>query len=140
MVTSRVRLTEPLGAGGMGSVWHADHLSLDTQVAVKFISDQARQDDPTLSSRFTREANLAAKLNHPHVVQVFDHGLMDDGTPFIVMERLEGTSLRDHLKSSGRLSLRKTALLVSQLADVLAQAHKIGIIHRDIKPANIFLV
>ncbi len=140
LVTPNVRLVRLLGKGGMGAVWVADHLTLDTQVAVKFISVELAQTDSNLTQRFTREASLAAKIKSPHVVQTFDHGMMDGSTPFIVMELLEGESLGERLARSGSLSLREAAKLVSQVAEVLATAHGMGVVHRDIKPDNIFLI
>ncbi|MBI4705014.1 MAG: protein kinase [Deltaproteobacteria bacterium] len=140
MVTPSVRLVEKRGEGGMGSVWVADHLSLRTRVAVKFITPELYQQNPELSERFGREASLAAQIKSPHVVQIFDHGRTEDGTPFIVMELLEGESIEDRLKRDGKLGLRETVGLVSQVAKALGRAHKLGIVHRDIKPANLFLV
>lgn len=140
MVTSNVRLVAPLGAGGMGTVWVADHLGLDTQVAVKFISPVLAATDPSLVARFKREASAAAKLNSPHVVRMFDFGVMDEGTPYMVMELLSGNSLADWLDLEGTLSPRVTALIIAQAAKALSAAHKIGIVHRDIKPDNLFLI
>ncbi|MBI4705529.1 MAG: protein kinase [Deltaproteobacteria bacterium] len=140
MVTASVCLVEKLGEGGMGSVWAADHLSLKTRVAVKFISPELFQQSPELAQRFDREASLAAQIKSPHVVQIFDHGRMGDGTPFIVMELLEGESLEDRLAREGKLGLRESVAIVSQAAKALGRAHKLGIVHRDIKPANLFLI
>lgn len=135
-VTDRVQLVRLLGRGGMGSVWVADHLTLERQVAVKFVlQDSGRE----ALDRFSREAKLAAKLNSPHAVRVFDHGTMDAGIPFIVMELLEGESLADRLSSTGRLTVAEVVLLVKQVAQVLSEAHGLGIVHRDIKPANLLL-
>src|SRR5262245_29598988 len=92
MVTSNVRLVRPLGEGGMGSVWAADHLGLDTQVAVKFISAELVKDEQ-IRARFSREAKATAQIKSPHVVQTLDHGFMPDGTPYIVMELLHGASM-----------------------------------------------
>jgi len=140
MVTPKVRLTEILGQGGMGSVWLADHLSLDNEVAVKFLAPELLAKDPTLAERFKREAAVAAKISSPHIVQVLDHGLTDDGLPYIVMERLKGENLGQRLERSKRLNLRETGLILSQVAQALTAAHSIGVVHRDIKPDNIFLV
>ena len=137
MVTDRVRLRQPLGAGGMGSVWTAEHLTLDIDVAVKFIH-AAR--DESMVRRFAREARLAAKLDNPHIVKMFDYGVMGDGVPFIVMELLDGESLAEHLEANGPMSVEHARLLVHQVALVLNDVHGQGIVHRDIKPANIFLV
>ena len=139
LVTANVRLLSVLGQGGMGSVWRADHLTLDVQVAVKFISHEVAKRDPGLRDRFRREASIAAKIKSPHTVQIFDHGTMSDDTPFIVMELLEGKSLGDRLEGEC-LEVDETAVLVSQVAEVLARAHDMGIVHRDLKPDNLFLI
>src|SRR6185503_15565378 len=88
LVGQNVRLATLLGQGGMGSIWIADHLTLHTQVAVKFMSVDVTK-HPDAIGRFTREASVAAQIKSPHVVQTFDHGLTTDGVPYIVMELLE---------------------------------------------------
>lgn len=139
MVSQNVRLTRPLGEGAMGSVWVADHLTLETEVAVKFISAALASSDPEILTRFVREASLAAKIKSPHVVQTFDQGVMADGTPYIVMERLEGESLQEMIERLDRIDLARTAQIVVQVARALSKAHDLGIVHRDIKPDNIFI-
>ena len=139
MVTTNVRLVSPIGEGAMGSVWLAEHLTLETEVAVKFILAKVANREEAVT-RFKREAAVAAKIKSPHIVQVFDQGQMEDGTPYIVMERLEGESLDLRLERVRRLTMRQTAQIVSQVAKGLRAAHKVGIVHRDIKPSNIFLV
>jgi serine/threonine-protein kinase len=140
MVTSNVRLVELIAEGGMASVWLADHLGLDMPVAVKFISPEVAEKDPSVETRFKREASLTAKLRSVHVVQTFDHGAMPDGTLYIVMEYLEGSLLADWMALTAVMGLREEALIVSQVAKVLQRCHGLGVIHRDIKPENIFLV
>jgi serine/threonine protein kinase len=139
MVNANVRLTELLAEGGMGSVWRADHLSLQTEVAVKVISPAIAGREPTLQQRFKREAAVSAQLRSTHVVQVFDHGETDDGVPFIVMELLEGQSLTQRIEGDGPMTLREAGMVVAQVAKVLHRAHVLGIVHRDIKPDNLFL-
>jgi serine/threonine-protein kinase len=139
-VTPSVTLLEPLDQGGMGAVWIAQHSGLDTRVAVKFIASDLPKNHPELVARFKREARAASRIKSPHVVQTFDHGSMPDGTPFIVMELLEGSSMADWMDLVGRMAAGDVAKLVQQLAGVLGKAHKLGIVHRDIKPANIFVV
>jgi serine/threonine protein kinase len=115
MVTANVRLLSPIGEGAMGSVWLAEHLTLETEVAVKFILDKVPNREDAVT-RFKREAAVAAKIRSPHIVQVFDQGLMGDGTPYIVMELLEGESLDVRLERVCRLTMRQTAQVVSQVA------------------------
>ncbi|PCC69237.1 serine/threonine protein kinase [Nannocystis exedens] len=122
----------------MGSIWIARHLQLDVDVAVKFMAPELA-DSAELRSRFEREAKAAAMLKSPHAVQVHDYGI-DDGTPYIVMELLEGEDLATRLSRERRLSLAATRRIVEDVGKALRRAHEIGLIHRDMKPANIFLV
>ncbi|MDI3290010.1 protein kinase [Polyangium sp. 15x6] len=137
-ITPTLRLQRLLGKGGMGSVWIADHLALGTQVAVKFMSP-TYVENPSLVQRFRTEAMAAAQIKSPHVAQVFDHGFTTDGTPYIVMELLEGEDLKRRIRREGPLPLKDVALVVSQASKALSRAHALGIVHRDIKPDNIFL-
>ncbi len=138
-VTPSITLVRLLDRGSMGSVWVADHAGLGAQVAVKLMSPEIAG-QPELVTRFTREAHAAANLRSPHVVQVFDHGIAADGTPYIVMELLDGESLQKRLKRERSLDAAETAQIIGQTCKALAKAHQLGIVHRDIKPANIFLV
>jgi len=138
LVGSNVRLVRVLGQGGMGSIWVADHLTLQTQVAVKFMTAEVAK-NPDGAARFTREASAAAQIKSPHVVQTFDHGLTDEGVPFIVMELLEGEDLSRRIQHDGKMSPEHVAPIVSQVSKALYRAHALGIVHRDIKPENIFL-
>jgi eukaryotic-like serine/threonine-protein kinase len=137
-VSDKVRLTRPLGRGGMGTVWAAHHEALDTEVAVKFIQLAAAADADV--ARFSREAKLAAQIKSPHVVQMFDHGVLDDGTPYIVMELLRGESLAQRLRREPAPTVEEVATIVDQVARALTVAHGADVVHRDIKPDNIFLV
>ena len=139
MVTASVRLAGLLRRGGMGSVWRAEHLSLGTEVAVKFMSPQYLESED-LVTRFTREATSAAQIKSPHVVQILDHGVLDEGLPFIVMELLVGEDLAQRIKRRGPLPLAEIASVVLQVGKALSKAHQAGILHRDIKPDNIFLL
>ncbi len=138
LVGTNVRLLRPLKRGGMGSVWLAEHLTLRTQVAVKFMSERLAQDQEYVA-RFSREATASAQIRSPNVVQVFDHGIAADGTPFIVMELLEGEDLRMRLAKVGTIGLDEAATIVVHIARALAKAHANGIVHRDMKPDNVFL-
>ncbi len=140
IVAGRYRLKERIGSGGMGAVWSADHLSLGHGVAIKFLSVTVASNDDA-RGRFTREAMLAAQLGElsRHVCRVFDHGLLDDGTPYLVMERLQGEALNTRLRRERRLPLDEVVEIVSQLCRALQVAHDAGVVHRDLKPANVFL-
>ncbi|MDB4936056.1 MAG: hypothetical protein JWP87_3028 [Labilithrix sp.] len=137
-VTPSVRLVSPLGAGGMGAVWLADHTALNTRVVVKFMlvgldaSTSAR-------ARFKREAEAASQVKSPHVVQTFDYGVTAEGVPFIVMEHLEGRDLAAEIAARGALDPATVITIVAQVAKALGKAHASGLLHRDIKPDNIFL-
>jgi len=122
----------------MGSVWVAEHQNLKTEVVVKFMAD-ALASDPVSLARFSREASAAAAVKSPHVVQMLDHGFTEDGTPFIVMELLDGEDLRRRLARDLVIPLTELASIVAQACKALSRAHASGIVHRDIKPDNIFL-
>ncbi|MEB2324595.1 MAG: serine/threonine-protein kinase, partial [Sorangiineae bacterium] len=139
LVAGKYRLTRLLGKGGMGSVWEGVHTSLGTRVAVKFIEAEYAE-SAEARSRFQNEARAAAALTSKHVVQVYDHGVMDDGRPYIVMEFLAGEPLDQRLDRQGRLGLEETTRIIHQVCRALAKAHEAGIVHRDLKPENVFLV
>ena len=122
----------------MGSVWRAEHLTLGTPVAIKLIEASIAQSEEALA-RFKREAQAAAELRSAHVVHIMDYGV-ENGTPYIAMELLEGESLADRLSRLGRLPPSDTATILSQVARALTKAHQQSIIHRDLKPDNIFIV
>jgi serine/threonine-protein kinase len=138
-VTESIELESLLAEGGMGQIWAAEHLLLRRRVAVKFLSVSLADDIGALQ-RFTLEAQTVARLASPHVPQVFDHGNMADGTPYIVMELLEGIDLQRRLRNGDFPSLEQTVQIVRQVCSGLSSAHALGIVHRDIKPENIFLV
>jgi serine/threonine protein kinase len=122
----------------MGSVWVAHHARLKADVVVKLLSD-AHLDDDAIRARFEREVAAAAQVRSPHVVQTLDHGVTEDGVPFIVLELLEGEDLAQTLATRGRLELDEAMLVLESLGSALTKAHELGIVHRDIKPANVFL-
>jgi len=138
VVAGRYRLTRKLGAGGMGSVWLAYDLSLDTRCALKLVDDEKAKNEE-VRIRFQREAKAAAQLRSPHVVDVFDHGDWS-GVPFIAMEYLDGEDLGARLARLGRLDPGSTYRVIAHVARALTRAHAIGIVHRDLKPENVFLV
>jgi serine/threonine-protein kinase len=126
-----------LGQGGMGTVWSARNLGLDSVVAVKVLSTAV--DSLTLRERLLREAQAAAQLTHPAIVRVFDVGETERGEPFIVMELLRGCSLAAVVARDGRVAPTRLVQLLLPIADALSLAHEKGIVHRDVKPDNIFI-
>lgn len=140
-LSDRYELGETLGFGGMSEVHYARDLLLHRDVAVKVLrADLAR--DPTFYLRFRREAQNAAKLNHPTIVQVFDTGEAetDEGPlPFIVMEYVEGETLRDILRANGPVAPRQAMTWMADVAAAMDFSHRNGIVHRDMKPANVMI-
>lgn len=138
VLVGRYKLETRLGAGGMGTIWRAEHLVLQAPVAVKLIDREAVPDEDTVA-RFLREAKAAAALRSPHVVQIIDYGV-DGKIPFMVMELLEGENLAQRLKRARRLSRQDTARILTHVGRAMVRAHEAGIVHRDLKPDNVFLV
>lgn len=138
IVGAKYRLLRLLAFGGMGSVWVARHVELDVDVAIKSIAaeDFLRRED--LRKRFKREARVVAQLRSPNIVRVFDYGV-EEGTPYIAMELLEGEDLKSRLDRLGALALQDAATIVRQVAAALDAAHRAKLVHRDVKPSNVFL-
>ncbi len=140
VIDGRYKLNRIVASGGMATIYAALDLRLDRQVAVKIMHPHLAQDEKFVE-RFIREAKAAASLSHPNIVAVLDQGWNQGGTPcvFIVMELIEGATLRDYLIEQGRLSIEKVLPIIMPVASALAAAHKLGIVHRDIKPENILV-
>jgi serine/threonine-protein kinase len=138
VVAGKYRVERLLGQGGMGSVWAGRHVTLGQLVAIKFVhpklagSAEARR-------RFDTEAKAAARIKSRHAVAVHDHGVSENGQPYIVMEYLEGEALERAIRRRGRLPFSEVVPIVAQSARALSAAHEAQIIHRDLKPDNIFL-
>src|ERR1700693_4601200 len=133
---SHYRIISKIGAGGMGEAYLAQDTRLDRKVALKILpADVASNHDRM--ERFIREAKSAAALNHPHIAQIYEIG-EHDGTHFIVMEFLDGVTLRETIHSEGT-DLNKLLRFLQQVAEGLSKAHAAGIVHRDLKPDNIMI-
>jgi serine/threonine-protein kinase len=131
------RIEGLLGRGGMSEVYRASNPRLGNTIAVKLLTRELANDE-IFRERFVRESRLAASLNHPNVIPIFDAG-ESDGMPYIAMRYVEGSDLEQLLEREGPLSAAATASIVSQIAAALDCAHSQGLIHRDVKPANILL-
>ncbi|MCC6332858.1 MAG: serine/threonine protein kinase [Myxococcales bacterium] len=139
VVADTYEVERQLGQGGMGEVWLARHRRLaGKQVAIKVLRTQGQLPPDTLA-RFRHEAEIAARLEHPNIVQVLDFNALPSGEPFLVMELLKGTSLAQRLKG-GPLPWDQVVAVVRQVGAALSAAHAAGVVHRDLKPENIFLV
>ncbi len=137
-IAGTYRVEKLLGKGGMGAVYAAKHLRLPTSFAIKVLHAEAAGNDE-IFARFRREAQITSSLKHPNIVQVVDYNHMDDDTPYIVMELLEGEDLQARLKRKGRLSYPETVEVCQAVGAGLSVAHKSGVIHRDLKPQNLFI-
>ncbi len=138
VLVGKFRLGEVIGYGGMGSVWSATHLGLGQEIAIKLVSAEFVKSADALR-RFDTEAKAAAKIRSRHVPQVFDNGILDDGTPYLAMELLQGDTLFKRVHVSGPIPLPEAVWILDQCCRALGRAHSLGIVHRDIKPDNIYL-
>jgi predicted Ser/Thr protein kinase len=138
MVDSKYRVDHLLGRGGMGAVYRARDMRLERDVAIKVVRADLLS-DPDARTRFRREAQLVARLQHPGVVSVFDYGTLPGGAAFLVMEYVRGRDLRAVLREGPRPDAARVAALLAAIAESVDAAHRQGILHRDLKPENILL-
>ena len=137
LLGGRYRLEQPIGSGGMATVWRAVDTETGQPVAVKRLHARV-QDDPELAERFRREAELVERLSHPNLVRLLDQGADAEG-PFLVFELVDGTSLKNLVRQRGRLEPHEAARICAQVAHALQVAHEQGIVHRDIKSQNVLV-
>ncbi|HSC28587.1 MAG TPA: serine/threonine-protein kinase [Vicinamibacterales bacterium] len=135
VLDNRYEILAPLAEGGMGAVYRARRTLLGDEVAIKIV--RAERTDSGTRERFLRESRACARLRHPHIVSILDYNADDQEHPFLVMEMLNGRSLRDRIDAEQRLTLDEIQTIVGQVCDALQFAHDAGIVHRDLKPANI---
>ncbi|HEY7957723.1 MAG TPA: protein kinase [Polyangia bacterium] len=136
-LAGKYHLSELIGVGAMGRVYRAEHLSLDSQVAVKLLNPDIAS-DPQTARRFQTEARAASRLRHPNTIQILDFGQSESGALFIAMELLRGRTLGRVIEEGG-LTLRRISDLLGQALSALDEAHAAGVVHRDFKPENIFV-
>jgi eukaryotic-like serine/threonine-protein kinase len=138
VLADKYRIERELGRGGMGVVLAATHLQLEERVAIKFLLPELSH-DPALVARFLREGRAAIKIRSEHVVRVRDVATLPGGTPYMVMEYLQGKNFEELLEEQGRLPTELAVDHLLQATEALAEAHALGMVHRDLKPANLFL-
>lgn len=138
IIAGKYQIIELIGVGGIGFVVAATHVELDEKVALKFLRPDALENQEAVG-RFAREARASVQIKSEHVARVFDVGHLEDGSPFIVMEYLEGKDLGAVLQERGALPIKLAVEYVLQSCEALASAHARGVVHRDVKPENLFL-
>jgi eukaryotic-like serine/threonine-protein kinase len=138
VIASKYRVTGTLGQGGMGSVYEAVNDAIGRRVAIKLL-DAKLANHPEFAKRFELEARASAMIDHPGIVDVLDYGRTETDVPFIVMEHLQGLTLRLLQKRMGKFSPGQASAIIAPVLDALGAAHEAGVIHRDLKPANIFI-
>lgn len=137
-LAGRFRIIAPLGEGGMGMVYRGVHEALRKPVAIKFLQQKITTNREMIA-RFEREAVTAANLRHPNIAEAIDYGSLPDGTLFLVMELVEGVSLRKIIPEGQGLPIERVMRILEQIAAALDLAHSMGIVHRDLKPENILV-
>ncbi|MBX3153445.1 serine/threonine protein kinase [Candidatus Obscuribacterales bacterium] len=134
----RYQIQKLVGTGGMGALFAAEHVEIGRKVAIQVLHPDFRVSED-IFARFKQEATLAASLSHTNVCPVFDFGRLEDGTPYLIMDLLEGLTLADLIAREGMLEPRRAVRIFAQICDALSHAHKKGVAHRDLKPSNIMI-
>ena len=137
-IAARFRIERKLGEGGMGTVYKAEHVKMNRPCAIKILNASALT-DPEALPRFTREAQMSSRIDHPHAVTIYDYGESEEGLVYLAMEFVEGETLTDVLAREGKFSLERAAKVARRIGDALDAAHALSIVHRDLKPDNIML-
>src|SRR6185436_10372113 len=137
-LASKYLIEKLIKRGGMGSVYLGKHVLMEKTVAIKVLRPSLALDDDVVR-RFSREAKAASRISHPHAVSVTDFGESEDGVVFLVMEYLDGHTLKDAIKNEGPMNLDRVVEIVRQVAGALDAAHGQGVVHRDLKSDNIML-
>lgn len=139
MLADRYRIDERISEGGMGTVYRATHILMDKRVAIKVLHPSLAADDKIVA-RFSREARAASRISHPHALNVTDFGESDSGVVFLVMEYLDGKTLKEAIQSEGPMPLQRVVEIIKQVSGALDAAHAEGVVHRDLKSDNIMLM
>jgi len=139
MLTDRYRIDERISEGGMGTVYRATHVLMDKRVAIKVLHPSLAADDKIVA-RFSREARAASRISHPHALNVTDFGESEAGVVFLVMEYLDGRTLKEVIQAEGPMPLSRVVEIIRQVTGALDAAHKEGVVHRDLKSDNIMLM
>jgi len=137
-IAGRFRIETKLGEGGMGAVYKAEHIKMNRPCAIKILSASALN-DPEALPRFTREAQMSSRIDHPHAVTIYDYGESEDGLVYLAMEYIEGKTLTKVMEADRVFGLDRVIAIARQIGDALDAAHALGIVHRDLKPDNIML-
>lgn len=132
------KILRALGQGAMGSVYVAEHLRLKRQVAIKILATHLRENEKA-HARFVREAEIVSQLHHPHIVQIFDFDMTEDGCPYLVMELVDGIPLDAYLEAQAPVEIATAVSIALQCASALNVAHMRSVVHRDLKPANVIV-
>jgi serine/threonine-protein kinase len=139
VLAGKYRMDERLNEGGMGAVYRGTHVLMDKTVAVKVLRPALAADEKIVA-RFSREARAASRISHPHAVSVTDFGESEDGVVFLVMEYLDGKTLKDIIRDEGPMALPRVVEIIRQVGGALDAAHEQGVVHRDLKSENIMLL